>query len=74
MAKKDRLDAVREAQRDDALFEALGKNKKRKKSRIILTAAAIVLVLAVTAVVGVGFLRRQVREQCRNRAPGRSVS
>ena len=63
MAKKDRLDAVPEAQRDDALFEALGKNKKRKKSRIILTAAAIVLVLAVTAVVGVGFLRRQVREQ-----------
>ncbi len=63
MAKKDKLDAVPEAQRDDALFEALGKNKKRKKRRIILTAAAIVLVLAVTAVVGVGFLRRQVREQ-----------
>ena len=63
MAKKDKLDAVPEAQRDDALFEALGKNKQRKKRRIILTAAAIVLVLAVTAVVGVGFLRRQVREQ-----------
>ena len=63
MEKKDKLDAVPEAQRDDALFEALGKNKQRKKRRIILTAAAIVLVLAVTAVVGVGFLRRQVREQ-----------
>lgn len=63
MAKKDKLDAVPEAQRDDALFEVLGKNKKRKKRRIILTAATIVLVLAVTAVVGVGFLRRQVREQ-----------
>ena len=63
MAKKDKLDAVSEAQRDEALFEALGKNKKRKKRRIILTATAIVLVLAVTAVVGVSFLRRQVREQ-----------
>ena len=63
MAKKDKQEAAPGAQRDDALFEALGKNKKRKKRRILLTVTAIVLVLALTAVVGVGFLRRQVREQ-----------
>jgi len=63
MAKKDKLEAAPGVQRDDALFEALGKNKKRKKRRIIFTAATIVLVLGVSAVVGVSFLRRQVREQ-----------
>ena len=50
-------------QRDDALFETLGKNKKRKKRRIIITVVSIVLALAIIAVVGVSFLQRQVREQ-----------
>ena len=50
-------------QQDDALFEALGKNKKRKKRKIIITVVSIVLVLAIIAVVGVSFLQRQVREQ-----------
>ena len=50
-------------QRDDALFEALGKNKKRKKRRIIITVVSIVLVLAIIAAVGVSFLQRRVREQ-----------
>ena len=63
MAKKDNQSSMPDAQRDDALFEALGKTKKRKKRRIILTVVSIVLVLAIIAVVGVSFLQRQVREQ-----------
>ena len=63
MAKKDKNTPAPAGQGDDALFEALGKNKKRKKRRIILTVVSILLVLAVSAVVGVSFLQRQVREQ-----------
>ena len=63
MAKKNKQTDMPGLQRDDALFEALGKNKKRKKRKIIITVVSIVLVLAITAVVGVSFLQRQVREQ-----------
>ena len=63
MAKKDKQTEELSVQRDDALFEALGKNKKRKRRKIIITVVSIVLVLAIIAVVGVGFLRRRVREQ-----------
>ena len=63
MAKKDKQTDAPSVQRDDALFETLGKNKKRKKRRIIITVVSIVLVLAVVGVVGVGLLQRQVREQ-----------
>ena len=63
MAKKDKQTDVPSVQRDDALFETLGKNKKRKKRKIIITVVSIVLVLAIIAVVGVSFLQRRVREQ-----------
>ena len=63
MAKKDKQTDAPSVQRDDALFEALGKNKKRRKRRIIVTVVSIVLVLAMIAVVGVSFLQRRVREQ-----------
>lgn len=63
MAKKPKSSDARNVQRDDALFEALGKNKKRRKRRIIVTVVSIVLVLAMIAVVGVSFLQRRVREQ-----------
>ena len=63
MAKKDKQTDALSVQRDDALFETLGKNKKRKKRKIIITVVSIVLVLAIIAVVGVNFLQRQVREQ-----------
>ena len=63
MAKKDKQTDVPVSQRDDALFETLGKNKKRKKRRIIITVVSIVLVFAIIAVVGVSFLRQRVREQ-----------
>ena len=63
MAKKMKRADAPEAQRDDALFEVLGRNKKRKKRRIIITVVSIAVVLAVIAVVGVSFLQRQVREQ-----------
>lgn len=63
MAKKDKQADMPDLQRDDALFETLGKNKKRKKRKIIITVVSIVVVLAIIAVVGVSFLQRQVREQ-----------
>ena len=63
MAKKDKVTKAADTRRDDALFEALGKNKKRKKRKIIITVVSIVLVLAIGAVVGVGFLKNRVREQ-----------
>lgn len=49
--------------KDDALFEALNKSKKKRKRKIIRTVVIIVLVLAILAVVGVSYLKRQVREQ-----------
>ena len=63
MAKKPKSSDALNVQRDDALFETLGKNKKRKRRRIIITVVSIVLVLAIIAVTGVGFLQRRVREQ-----------
>ena len=63
MAKKPKLSDARNVQRDDALFETLGKNKKRKRRKIIITVVSIVLVLAIIAVTGVSFLQRRVREQ-----------
>ena len=63
MAKKKKQTDAPSVQRDDALFEALDKNKKRRKRRIIVTVVSIVLVLAIIAVTGVGFLQRRVREQ-----------
>ena len=63
MAKKDKQEDMPILQKDDALFEALGKSKKRKKRKIIITVVSIVLILAIIAIVGVGFLQRRVREQ-----------
>ena len=62
MAKKSK-NQKSGVQRDDALFEALGKNKKRKKRKILITVASIVVVLAIIAVAGVSFLQQQVRER-----------
>ncbi len=69
MAKQDKSkkaagkQGVTSTHLDDALFETLGKNKKRKKRKIIITVVSIVLILAIIAVVGVSFLQRQVRQQ-----------
>ena len=63
MAKKEKQTEMPGVQRDDALFETLGKNKKRKKRRILITVVSIVLTLAIIAVVGVSLLQRRVREQ-----------
>ena len=49
--------------KDDALFEALGKNKKRRRRRILITVVSIVAVLAITGVVGVAALQRKVRQE-----------
>ena len=50
-------------EKDDALFEALGKNKKRKKRRILFTVLSITLVLAIGLTVGVGVLRKKVQQE-----------
>ena len=63
MAKKEKQKTTPNPQKDDALFEALGKNKKRKKRKIIITVVSILVILAVIAVTGVLFLQRRVREQ-----------
>ena len=49
--------------RDDALFEALGKSRKQRRRRILMTVGITLLTLAVVLVVGVAALRRQVREK-----------
>ena len=49
--------------KDDALFEALNRNKKEKKKKLIRTVVTIIIIIAIILVVGVSVLRRQVREQ-----------
>ena len=63
MAKQDKQTDTPSVQRDDALFETLGKNKKRKRRKIIITVVSIVLALAIIAVVGISFLQKRVRDQ-----------
>lgn len=63
MAKKDKQTDMPDLQRDEALFEALNKNKKRKRRKILITVLSIVLILAVAAVAGVSILQKKVREQ-----------
>lgn len=50
-------------QRDDALFDALGKSRKKRKRKIIRTVIIVIVVLAIVAVVGVSYLQRQVRNR-----------
>ena len=63
MAKKPQKAAAPSVQKDDALFETLGKNKKRKKRKILITVISVVLVLAIVAGLGISFLQKRVREQ-----------
>ena len=51
------------ASKDDALFEALGKNKKRRRRRILITVVSIAAVLAITGIVGLAALQRKVRQE-----------
>ena len=52
-----------EQRKDDALFEQLGKNKKRRRRKVLFTILAVVLVLAVVLTGLVIYLRRTVRER-----------
>ena len=63
MAKKNQQVDMAPLERDDALFAALGKNKKRNRRKIIITVVSIVMVLAIVAVVGVTTLQKRVREE-----------
>ena len=49
--------------KDDALFDALSKNKKRKRRRRIITIVIVLAVLVAAAVAGIFFLRRRVTQQ-----------
>lgn len=49
--------------RNDALFEALGKSRKRKKRRIILTVLVLILLVGIILTVTVSVLRRNVRQK-----------
>ena len=51
-----------ESNKDDALFEALGQSKKRKKRKILITVGSIVLVAALILTVTVVSLQKKVRE------------
>ena len=51
-----------ESNKDDALFEALDKGKKRKKRKILITVGSIVLAIALILTVTVMGLRKKVRE------------
>ena len=48
-------------QRDDALFETLDKNKRRKKRRVTILLVSLLLVPAILAVAGVFLLQHQVQ-------------
>ena len=61
--KKTETEAPKTQDKDEELFETLGKNKKRKRRKIIITVVSIVLVLAIVAVVGVSLLQKKVRDQ-----------
>ena len=63
MEKKDKQSAAPDLQKDDALFETLGKQKKAKKRKIIRTVISIIVILAVVLVAGVSILQRKVRQQ-----------
>ncbi len=52
-----------EQRKDDALFEQLGKNKKRRRRKVLFTILTVVLVLAVVLTGLVIYLRRTVRER-----------
>ena len=52
----------RYAREDDALFEALKRRKRKRRRRIIRTTVFIILLLALGTIIGVRFLRRQVKE------------
>ena len=51
-----------ESNKDDALFETLGQNKKRKKRKILITVGSVVLVAALALTVTVVGLQKRVRE------------
>ena len=51
-----------ETNKDDALFEALGQNKKRKRRKILITVGSVVLVIAIALTATVVGLRKKVRE------------
>lgn len=50
-------------QRDDALFEALGKSRKQKRRKIIRTVLILILIVAIVLVSAVAILRRRVQER-----------
>lgn len=65
--KQQAIQTPSEKQKDDALFEALGKTKKRKKRKILRTVISIILILALVLAIGVSVLQRRIREEFASR-------
>lgn len=55
------------SQKDDALFETLGKSKKKKRRKVIRTVISIILILVLVLIIGVTVLQRRVREEFASR-------
>ena len=53
----------KEQQKDEALFEALGKNKKKRRRKVVRTVLCIVLAIAILLAAVVVYLRQQVKER-----------
>ena len=64
MAKQKKQTQIqRQKQNDDALFEALGRSRQRRKRKVLITVVSIVAAVAVVLFAGVSILQRTVRNQ-----------
>ena len=69
MSKKKPTEAreIHSVEKDDALFDAIGKSKKQKKRRVLRTIIAVVTLLVIILFAGTLILQRRVREKFVNR-------
>lgn len=62
MTNKDDREDTAVGQGDDALFDALDKNKRKKRRRITAVAVSVLLVLAAVTVTGIFILQQRVQD------------
>ena len=60
--KKDSLTAAPEEERDQALFDAIGKDRKKKKRRTWITVIVIVALVAAGLTAAVIYGQKKVRD------------
>ena len=59
----EKKQTLQDVSRDDALFDALSKTRKRRKQRILVTVMILTLAAAVILTAAVSILRRNVRQK-----------